>query len=92
MTQQRRAIAATIISGSASTAASTASRVSDFPYLNGNDCLRRVYREEGWRALFAGLGPRVAWISLGGAMFFGAYEYVKKELAALPKSLVVPVK
>ena len=26
------------------------------------------------RVFFAGLGPRVMWISIGGFIFFGAYE------------------
>ena len=29
----------------------------------------------GWRrASFEGIGPRVGWITLGGYVFFGAYE------------------
>lgn len=36
--------------------------------------LKTVYREEGAAALFGGLGPRVFWITLGGFVFFGAYE------------------
>ena len=36
-----------------------------------------VYREEGPAALFKGVGPRVIWISVGGAVFFGAYEFSK---------------
>jgi solute carrier family 25 S-adenosylmethionine transporter 26 len=33
-----------------------------------------LVRREGWRGLLAGLLPRVAWIALGGALFFGVYE------------------
>ena len=40
-----------------------------------------IYREEGPRALFAGVVPRVLWISLGGAVFLGVYEAAKKTLA-----------
>jgi solute carrier family 25 (mitochondrial S-adenosylmethionine transporter), member 26 len=29
---------------------------------------------------FAGIGPRVMWISVGGFFFFGAYEYSKSVL------------
>ena len=36
--------------------------------------LSTIYREEGGMALFSGLGPRVGWITLGGFVFFGAYE------------------
>lgn len=37
-----------------------------------------IFAEEGPRALFAGVVPRVAWISLGGAVFLGVYERVKQ--------------
>lgn len=37
-----------------------------------------VYRKEGAGALFAGVVPRVMWISIGGAIFFGAYEEAKR--------------
>lgn len=40
--------------------------------------LRTIAREEGMGALMAGVTPRVLWISLGGAVFFGAYEAAKK--------------
>jgi solute carrier family 25 (mitochondrial S-adenosylmethionine transporter), member 26 len=33
-----------------------------------------TFREEGARALFSGVKPRVAWISLGGAIFMGSFE------------------
>ncbi|TIB34834.1 hypothetical protein E3P86_02773 [Wallemia ichthyophaga] len=33
-----------------------------------------VYNQGGYRAFFAGLVPRVAWISAGGAVFLGVYE------------------
>eukprot|EP00188_Purpureofilum_apyrenoidigerum_P004085 Plantae.Rhodophyta-Purpureofilum_apyrenoidigerum.ctg44682.p1 GENE.Plantae.Rhodophyta-Purpureofilum_apyrenoidigerum.ctg44682~~Plantae.Rhodophyta-Purpureofilum_apyrenoidigerum.ctg44682.p1 ORF type:complete len:295 (+),score=44.13 Plantae.Rhodophyta-Purpureofilum_apyrenoidigerum.ctg44682:112-996(+) len=52
---------------------------------NGNDgglrniqrTLAKVAAEEGIRGLFAGIFPRVAWISFGGFIFFGGYEYTK---------------
>ena len=37
--------------------------------------LARIRREEGWRGLFKGFGPRVAWISVGGAIFLGTYQW-----------------
>ncbi len=40
--------------------------------------LMDVYRKEGLGALFAGIVPRVMWISLGGAIFFGVYEESKR--------------
>ncbi|XP_031832246.1 S-adenosylmethionine mitochondrial carrier protein homolog [Nomia melanderi] len=39
--------------------------------------LRNIYTKEHLQGLFAGLGPRVAWITLGGFVFFGTYEEVK---------------
>ncbi|KAJ3102715.1 hypothetical protein HDU97_000328 [Phlyctochytrium planicorne] len=35
---------------------------------------RKIVQEEGASALFRGLGPRVTWISLGGAVFLGMTE------------------
>lgn len=36
--------------------------------------LRNIYRERGVRGVFAGFVPRVTWITLGGAIFFGMYD------------------
>jgi len=36
-----------------------------------------IYVEGGYRGLFAGFGPRVLWITLGGFIFFGIYEETK---------------
>uniref|UniRef100_A0A6U3AY07 Mitochondrial carrier protein n=1 Tax=Entomoneis paludosa TaxID=265537 RepID=A0A6U3AY07_9STRA len=46
----------------------------DYRYKSLGDVLKRTLREEGVRGLFHGLQPRVFWISLGGFVFFGAYE------------------
>ena len=35
---------------------------------------KAVYQENGLKSLFAGALPRVTWIAIGGALFFGAYE------------------
>lgn len=43
-------------------------------YHNAVDVARRTIQEEGWRALLKGIEPRVMWISIGGFVFFGAYE------------------
>ncbi|MES1909681.1 MAG: hypothetical protein MHM6MM_002382 [Cercozoa sp. M6MM] len=48
------------------------------------DCLSSVYRKEGAKALFAGLVPRTMWISLGGFVFFGAYEKAQSVLQGRP--------
>jgi len=34
-----------------------------------------IYRYEGPKALFAGIVPRTLWISAGGAVFLGVYEW-----------------
>ncbi|ODQ67130.1 mitochondrial carrier [Nadsonia fulvescens var. elongata DSM 6958] len=38
---------------------------------------KALIEEEGGKALFKGIGPRVMWISMGGAIFLGTYETVK---------------
>ncbi|KAK4529629.1 hypothetical protein CCYA_CCYA02G0486 [Cyanidiococcus yangmingshanensis] len=50
--------------------------------------MQRIAREEGVGALFSGTTPRVLWISLGGALFFGGYEATKSLLTDQPS---VPV-
>lgn len=35
---------------------------------------RRIWAEEGGRVFFSGIGPRTMWISIGGAVFLGAYQ------------------
>lgn len=42
-----------------------------------------IYKEEGWRALFLGIQPRVMWIGIGGFVFFGAYEKTKEVLGGM---------
>ena len=37
--------------------------------------LGKILRESGPRAFFAGIGPRVLWISAGGFVFLGSYQY-----------------
>ncbi|KAG1849892.1 mitochondrial carrier domain-containing protein [Suillus subalutaceus] len=37
--------------------------------------LRQIYVQEGTKALFAGVVPRTMWISAGGAVFLGVYEW-----------------
>ncbi|XP_017879302.1 S-adenosylmethionine mitochondrial carrier protein-like [Ceratina calcarata] len=39
--------------------------------------LKDVYKEKGLSGLFAGVSPRVIWITLGGFIFFGTYEKAK---------------
>ncbi|KAF4976552.1 hypothetical protein FZEAL_6786 [Fusarium zealandicum] len=35
----------------------------------------RMVRDEGVRPFFAGIAPRVTWISIGGAIFLGSYQW-----------------
>lgn len=53
------------------------------PYLGVRDTLTRIMNEEGPRTLFSGVGPRVMWISIGGFVFFGAYEKAKSVLGPI---------
>jgi solute carrier family 25 S-adenosylmethionine transporter 26 len=43
-------------------------------YKGGSDILTKIWKEEGAAKLFAGLQPRVMWISIGGFVFLGSYE------------------
>jgi len=43
--------------------------------------LSQVLRESGPRAFFAGIGPRVGWISVGGAIFLGSYQWASNLLS-----------
>jgi solute carrier family 25 S-adenosylmethionine transporter 26 len=43
--------------------------------VRAGEMLSRILRESGPRALFAGLGPRIGWISVGGAIFLGSYQW-----------------
>jgi solute carrier family 25 S-adenosylmethionine transporter 26 len=49
--------------------------------LNTVSMLMVVAKEKGMSGLFAGVTPRVTWISIGGAVFFGVYEKAKSVLA-----------
>mmetsp|Transcript_27863 Transcript_27863/g.83608 ORF Transcript_27863/g.83608 Transcript_27863/m.83608 type:complete len:272 (+) Transcript_27863:404-1219(+) len=45
------------------------------PYDRGAaECFTRIVADEGAAALMSGLSARVFWISLGGFLFFGAYD------------------
>lgn len=43
-------------------------------YTGAITTLKLIHAEEGAMALFNGLTPRVGWITIGGFIFFGAYE------------------
>jgi solute carrier family 25 S-adenosylmethionine transporter 26 len=48
--------------------------------------LSTVLRESGPRAFFAGMGPRVGWISVGGAIFLGSYQWASNALGGVGES------
>ncbi|KAK0704913.1 mitochondrial carrier domain-containing protein [Lasiosphaeris hirsuta] len=37
--------------------------------------VRTIVQEHGVRPFFAGIGPRIMWISIGGAIFLGSYQW-----------------
>ncbi len=43
----------------------------------------QILRDSGPRAFFAGMGPRILWISAGGAIFLGSYEWAYNALRAI---------
>jgi len=47
--------------------------------------MKGVFAERGVGGLFSGVIPRVAWISIGGAVFFGVYEQVKDWMSLIEK-------
>jgi len=49
--------------------------------LNTLSVMQVVVKEKGMSGLFAGVTPRVTWISIGGAVFFGVYEKAKSLLS-----------
>ncbi|KAK4465990.1 mitochondrial carrier domain-containing protein [Cladorrhinum samala] len=42
--------------------------------------VRGILRDHGVRPFFAGIGPRVMWISIGGAIFLGSYQWAVNAL------------
>ncbi|KAL9186338.1 hypothetical protein ACHAXT_005576 [Thalassiosira profunda] len=50
------------------------------PYKGARDVVQRLMNEEGSAVLFSGIQPRVMWISIGGFVFFGAYESYRSVL------------
>ncbi|KAK4140922.1 mitochondrial carrier domain-containing protein, partial [Dichotomopilus funicola] len=48
--------------------------------------VRSIWHQHGIRPFFAGIGPRVMWISAGGAIFLGSYQWA---VNALERSTLV---
>lgn len=40
----------------------------------------QILKESGPKAFFAGIGPRILWISAGGAIFLGSYQWTYNTL------------
>ncbi len=53
-------------------------------YRGFSHAVRRIHAEEGAGAFFRGGGTRIAWLTLGGFIFIGSYEGVKRALAPPP--------
>ena len=49
-------------------------------YVGTVSTAKRIVRDEGAAALMRGLESRVAWISIGGFVFFYAYEFATRKL------------
>ena len=43
---------------------------------------KQIYHVEGVSALFSGVVPRTMWISAGGAVFLGVYEWVIQSMTS----------
>mmetsp|Transcript_11567 Transcript_11567/g.17339 ORF Transcript_11567/g.17339 Transcript_11567/m.17339 type:complete len:293 (-) Transcript_11567:2645-3523(-) len=54
-------------------------------YHGANDVIGRILKEEGTPVLLSGIQPRVMWISIGGFVFFGAYESYRSLLMNFPR-------
>jgi solute carrier family 25 S-adenosylmethionine transporter 26 len=48
--------------------------------------LSSILKESGPRAFFAGMGPRIGWISVGGAIFLGSYQWASNALGGVEDS------
>lgn len=49
--------------------------------VGAGEMVGRVWWEGGWRAFFSGVGPRTVWISVGGAVFLGSYQWAYNMMA-----------
>lgn len=52
-------------------------------YNGAMDTIKRIHAEGGYGRFLSGLGPRTMWISIGGCVFFGAYESAKSVLGSV---------
>lgn len=47
--------------------------------------LAKILQENGVKAFFAGIGPRIGWISAGGFIFLGSYQWAHNNLEQVGK-------
>jgi solute carrier family 25 S-adenosylmethionine transporter 26 len=46
------------------------------------EMVNRIIKDSGPRAFFAGIGPRIFWISAGGSIFLGTYQWASNTLGS----------
>mmetsp|Transcript_30085 Transcript_30085/g.43986 ORF Transcript_30085/g.43986 Transcript_30085/m.43986 type:complete len:275 (+) Transcript_30085:68-892(+) len=52
-------------------------------YKGAMDTIKRIHAEGGPSRFLSGVGPRTMWISIGGCVFFGAYEGAKSAIGGM---------
>lgn len=45
------------------------------------EMVNRIIKDSGPKAFFAGIGPRIFWISAGGSIFLGTYQWASNTLS-----------
>ncbi|KAI5247743.1 hypothetical protein E4T43_01851 [Aureobasidium subglaciale] len=51
--------------------------------VSASQLLGEIYKKEGMKAFFKGIEPRVTWISIGGAVFLGSYQWASNALGGV---------
>ncbi|GJD09172.1 Putative mitochondrial carrier protein PET8 [Galdieria sulphuraria] len=70
--------------------AKTRLMLQNSPYRGIASTILRIAKEEGIPCLFSGIVPRVLWIGLGGAIFFGSFETCKQWLLISSNDVDIP--
>ena len=55
------------------------------------EIVQTIWRDHGIRPFFAGIGPRVMWISAGGAIFLGSYQWAVNSMEGTRRSSDSPL-
>jgi len=53
---------------------------------------RHILKENGPKAFFSGIGPRVFWISAGGSIFLGSYQWASNTMEMMSRQKAVETK